>query len=71
MNSKPCSMCREMILTAGIKSVIYSNDKGNLTKIKAIDLDGSHKSTGIRHLEITNREYLTKKINQFRRSISK
>ena len=46
-NAKPCAHCVKYLTQLGIKSTIYSNEKGELVYSKLDELD-SHLSSGNR-----------------------
>lgn len=73
MNSKPCSMCCDMIRKSGIKTIMYSDETGSIVKIKNKDLDEdfvkSHVSRGQKRIPPELEEYFRKKIRRIKRSI--
>lgn len=48
MNSKPCNSCLYYMKLYGIKSVYYSDEKGEIKKEKICDLEPGHCSIGHR-----------------------
>lgn len=44
INSKPCSMCINMMIMYGISKVYYSNSDGNIEMYKVKDIVSSHLS---------------------------
>jgi hypothetical protein len=55
-NSKPCNACIDFMKVLGIKTVIYSNDEGQLIKEKLTDIESTHETLG-------NRQFKQKCIN--------
>ena len=45
-NAKPCKYCTESIKRIGLKKIIYSNDDGELEKIKISELESEYISKG-------------------------
>tara|TARA_B100001094_G_C18180758_1_gene800741 strand:- start:694 stop:1167 length:474 start_codon:yes stop_codon:yes gene_type:complete len=45
-NAKPCKYCTESIKKIGLKKIIYSNDDGDLEKIKINELESEYISKG-------------------------
>ena len=45
-NAKPCKFCTESIKKIGLKKIIYSNDDGNLEKVKLNELESNYVSRG-------------------------
>jgi len=38
-NSKPCKMCQSLLLVAGVKKVIYSDNSGQIQTIRLTDIN--------------------------------
>jgi len=70
MNSKPCSMCCDMIRKAGIKTVMYSDTNGSIIKLKSHELDDTHVSKGIKLICRISEQYFRKKIHKLQRGIN-
>lgn len=47
--SSPCSHCRSVIRSLGIRRVVYSDEKGDLVTLPVQDMDDGEPSTGYRH----------------------
>ena len=45
-NAKPCKYCTESIKKIGLKKILFSNDNGNIEKIKLSDFDSEYISKG-------------------------
>jgi len=45
-DSAPCSRCAEFMKSLQIKNIIWSNDKGSLSKCKVDEYETDHESQG-------------------------
>jgi deoxycytidylate deaminase len=69
MNSKPCSMCCEIIKASGIKTVMYSDDDGSIIRLKSWELDESHVSKGVKVMQEMAGDYFRKGFAKIKRSV--
>jgi tRNA(Arg) A34 adenosine deaminase TadA len=60
VNSYPCIFCLELIRLSGIKTIYYSDDKGEIIKAKVKDLNYVHVSTGMNRAGIQKLNYRIK-----------
>lgn len=64
-------MCCDMIRKSGIKTIMYSDEKGSIIKIKHQDLDDSHVSKGNKRIPPEFEEYFRRKLRRIKRSIGR
>lgn len=64
MESKPCSMCTQIIQASGIGTVMYSTSEGSITRMKPEKLTDTRYSKGGRSFDETHPSFFRKKIKQ-------
>jgi deoxycytidylate deaminase len=71
VNSKPCNSCIYYMMLYGVKSVYYSNDKGEIIKEKLKEIEATHISLSqeryFQYVETNDRETLLKFNDNYRK----
>tara|TARA_Y100000389_G_scaffold202055_1_gene246378 strand:+ start:2626 stop:3018 length:393 start_codon:yes stop_codon:yes gene_type:complete len=49
-NAKPCSICKEVAIKCGIKTVYYSNDEGEMVRESLNDLNSCYTTGSLIHM---------------------